>query len=249
MSDQHPHRSTDELLDAFIAAWHAGEAPSADAYLAQAADARDELAELLGAFLQLAPSVDATPARAAELAADPLLVRIIAFEADFWDGREGTVEAPWGARLCALREAAGVSVAVLGERFAELFRLPATDSARAPQTLAALEAGELPSTGVAARAARALEELLSAPRGVLAAGAMPAFGAPLLRAVMPEDADQREQFTELLREVSDAIEFSEAAVDAGLVAGPPPELDPDALAAAAEDALPSETLDQLLLGQ
>ncbi|MDO9355037.1 MAG: hypothetical protein Q7T55_15165, partial [Solirubrobacteraceae bacterium] len=86
MPDGRPHPTTDELLDAFITAWHAGEAPSATAFEARADDAdRDELAGLIAGFLELAPTVQPTEARAAELAGDPLVERIVALEAGRWD--------------------------------------------------------------------------------------------------------------------------------------------------------------------
>lgn len=56
--DPAPADPIDELLDAFIAAWHAGRAPSPVATLAAATeDDREQLARLLAAFLELAPTV------------------------------------------------------------------------------------------------------------------------------------------------------------------------------------------------
>lgn len=84
------HAPIDAHLDAFIAAWHAGRAPSVAAALEAAADAdREPLAILLAAFLELAPTVPraagetdaAAPAGALDAeSADPLLEQIAEFE-------------------------------------------------------------------------------------------------------------------------------------------------------------------------
>lgn len=212
MSDGFPHPSVDELLDRFIAAWHAGEAPSVDAYQGLAAEAdRDELLQLLGAFLQLAPTVEPATTRGLELIDDPLVHRLARLEDQWWDA-----QAPWGARLRVLREQAGLSLQQLGERFASHFELGGADAASAPDALGRLEAEAAQATGVTARAARALEELLGAARGSLAAGASPPLGAVLMRG-----DGEREQLADLLRHVDDALPAS-------------------------DDGLPSETLHGLL---
>lgn len=86
------HAPIDAHLDAFIAAWHAGQAPTVAAALEAAADAdREPLAVLLTAFLELAPTVpraasetDAAAVAAASAldaaAVDPLLEQIAEFE-------------------------------------------------------------------------------------------------------------------------------------------------------------------------
>lgn len=215
MTDGRPHPSVDELLDAYIAAWHAGEAPSLAASVARAAEPdRDELTELIGAFLQIAPTVDASTSRGLELVEDPLVHKLAALEGEWWDRKESLGAAPWGERLRALRERAGLSVAGLGERFAARFGLAADDAAAAPAALERLEDGALAAGGVAARAARALEELLGAPSGVLVAGAAPALGGALLRGDLPADADERERLAGLLRQVDDALPPAGAS-DAG----------------------------------
>jgi hypothetical protein len=196
MNDGRPHPSVDDLLDRFIAAWHAGEAPSVDAYLSLTAEAdRDELLELLGAFLQMAPTVEPTTTRGLELIEDPLVHRLARLEDEWWDA-----QAPWGTRLQALRVQAGLSLQQLGERFASHFSLSAADASGVPDALERLEAASAPASGVTARAARALEELLGAARGSLAAGAAPPLGAALMRS-----DGEREQLADLLRHVDDAL--------------------------------------------
>ena len=77
--DRDPDRgsSIEALTERFVAAWHGGEAPDVDAYLSLAAEGdRDELLDLLSAFLLLAPTVEPTAERAQELAGDPLVQRV-----------------------------------------------------------------------------------------------------------------------------------------------------------------------------
>ncbi|MDQ8045349.1 MAG: hypothetical protein AAGC46_11380, partial [Solirubrobacteraceae bacterium] len=203
MTDGRPQPAIDDLLDAFIAAWHAGDAPDAAAFVDRAEPAdRDELEQLIAAFLELAPTVGPTEPRAAELAGDPLVARLSSLEDDWWDARDGVAK-PWGATLRGLREKAGLSIASVAASFAAQFGLGAEDAAAAPDAFEALERGTSPAAGVAARAARALEQLLDAPRGVLVAGVAPALADPRLRGALPETAEDRDRFTALLREVDD----------------------------------------------
>ncbi len=205
MSSGASHPTVDELLDRFIAAWHAGQAPTVHDALAQAAPAdRDELEQLIAGFVELAPTVPPTDEALAAAADDPLVQRLAALEDEWWE-QAGAVGASWGARLAALREQAGRSVGELAAGFSARFGLSAGDEARAADVLTQLERGELPSTGVAARAARALEELLGAPAGALRDGAAPALGAPVLRGELPEADDERDQLVDLLRTVDDAV--------------------------------------------
>lgn len=245
MTDGHPHPAIDTLLDEFVAAWHAGDAPSSETFVVRAAAAdRDELEALIAAFLELAPTVGPSAERTGELAADPLVARLTALEDDWWDARAGASAArvvgdtaaegrdaseaapaartadgaapePWGATLRALRERAGLSLAALGAAFAERFGLDAADTDHAPRVFDALERGSRPASRVAARAARALEQLLDAPRGALVAGVAPALADPLLRGALPEAGTERERFTDLLREVDDALAVGETAPPAG----------------------------------
>jgi hypothetical protein len=92
MADGQLPPTIDELLDAFITAWHAGEVPSVDAFVARVGDDAEEQRELdvlIAAFLELAPTVQPTTARSTVLAADPLVERIAQLEADRWDAAGG----------------------------------------------------------------------------------------------------------------------------------------------------------------
>jgi hypothetical protein len=87
----------DRLLNEFIEAWNAGDRPQVDAYVERAPEAeRNELAGLIGAFLEVAPTPPYSPEQLTELRRDPT-VHAIAQLAD-----EGGEAAP----LPRLRERA-----------------------------------------------------------------------------------------------------------------------------------------------
>lgn len=206
MTDRAPQPSVDELLDRFITAWHAGEAPSLADYAELAAEAdRAELVDAIGAFLQLAPTVEPTPQRALELIDDPLVHKLALLEDQWWDKQTSGATQAWGARLRLAREQAGLSLRELGDRFAAAFGLRGEDATNTEDALARLERGELASSGVAARAARALEDLLQAPRGALLDGAAPPVASALMRGTPLPAGEERERLAELLRDVNDAL--------------------------------------------
>lgn len=212
MTSGTPDPTVDDRLDAFIAAWHAGQVPSAAAHLAAAPEEqREELGALIAAFVELAPTVAPTEEAAEARAGDPLVARLTAIEGDWWEARDPFAAAPWGARLRRLREAAQLTPQQVAAHLATRFTLSGDDAGRAPAVIEALEAGTLPSSGVAARAARALEQLFDAPAGVLLRGAAPPLGSPVLRGELPGSADDRARLAELLRTVDDALGGTESA--------------------------------------
>lgn len=92
MTDGDAHSTVDEPLDAFIAAWHAGEAPSSVDYAGRApAEDHDELTRLIASFLELAPTTQPSESRSRELAADPLVAKIAALEGRRWDALESSL--------------------------------------------------------------------------------------------------------------------------------------------------------------
>lgn len=172
----------DQLYSAFVQAWRAGEAPDPDGYLDRAAPGdQDELAERIETFVMLAPSVEPTAERAAEIRASPVFVAAAAIASPG--------APPWSARLRAARERAGLSLADLGSRFAEAFGHQGQEQ-KATTLLGDLESGALPPTGVTRRAGERLADLLG-----LAAGALTppprAQVRPLFRADHPAPAAGR----------------------------------------------------------
>lgn len=164
-----------DLYERFVREWFAGQAPDVATYLDGLAPTQaDELAELLETFLLAAPTVEPQGRPAA--ASDPVLAGVLALGDAF--------EAPsWGARLEAARRSAGLSLRDLGERFAAAFGLD-DRALRASSLLERLERGELPSSGVSVRAARALARIVGAPDGAL----IPPRAAALYRAESAEAA-------------------------------------------------------------
>lgn len=193
----------DDLYDEYVRAWHDGRAPDAEPYLQRvpAGDERESLADMIGTFVLVAPSVAPTPERAAEIAQDPAFLRALAL-----------VDEPavdhWGARLRTARESAGMTTADLGRRFAEAFGLGGREE-RAAELLADLEKGRLPATGVSERAARRLGELLGQAADALTPP-RPAAGGALFRA----DADAPSDLGWILKEFS-AAEAAGAAPPEG----------------------------------
>jgi hypothetical protein len=80
--------SPDELLDQFIASWNAGERPRAEDYLERVpADARDELAGLVNAFLDQAPRPAFSAETRAAIEREPAVAELAALidsDAGFW---------------------------------------------------------------------------------------------------------------------------------------------------------------------
>jgi transcriptional regulator with XRE-family HTH domain len=204
MTNDVPHRTVDERLDDYIAAWHAGAAPRAASFIDDApVEQRDELALLIGAFLELAPSVEPTPEVRAEREHEPLVQRLVALEAQWWDA--AARRAPWGERLRGLRTAAGLTHQQVGARLAAMFGLGASDAERAPGVLSELESGARSSAGVSARGARALEQLLGAAAGTLVDGVTLPLDGLALRGELPGSSDDQARLVDLLRTVDDAL--------------------------------------------
>jgi hypothetical protein len=73
----------DRLLNDFIEAWNAGGRPQVDEYVDRAPEAeRDELAVLIGAFLEIAPTPPYSAEQLDELRRDPMVRKIASLVAD-----------------------------------------------------------------------------------------------------------------------------------------------------------------------
>src|SRR5690242_9677049 len=71
--------TTDQLLSEFIDAWNAGRRPRVREYLARLPDGpdRDELAEQLSTWLEVAPTPDYDNATRARIAAEPTVAQVV----------------------------------------------------------------------------------------------------------------------------------------------------------------------------
>jgi transcriptional regulator with XRE-family HTH domain len=167
--------AVEQILGEFVDAWKAGRRPDLTEYLARAPEAeRDELAGLLAAWLEIAPTpaYDA-PAREA-IAREPALRS--ALDAAAW-ARE-----PLAARLAALRERAGLAVGDVARRLVAVFGLQGEEQ-RTAGYLQALERDELDASRASRRLLDALAAILGADRGELvAAPVAPAAGQAFFRA-------------------------------------------------------------------
>lgn len=204
----------DRLLSEFIDDWNAGRRPDVRAFLRRVPTGpdRDELAEQLGHWLELAPTpLYAEPARAA-IRADPVVQRVFA--------AAGQDAGLWPQVLPELRERSGLSVAQLAARVAERFGLDAPETERAQGYLARLEAGDLEPSRVSRRLLDALSDLLGVGPGTLADAGL--FG----RGLRPATAGGT-----LFRREGEAGDWVEG--------------DLELLSAAAFEAAPPESLDEL----
>lgn len=173
--------SSDEVLSEFIDAWNAGRRPRVLEYLGRVPEGagRDELAEQIAAWLEVAPAPELDPAARARIRAEPAVAR--ALEA------AGSQAGLWPVLIPRLRVRAGLSIGDVAARIVERFGLGAGDEERAATYLERLEQGELEPTRVSRRLLDALGDLLGAGGRTLAeAGALggpraAAAGAALFR--------------------------------------------------------------------
>lgn len=106
----------DLLLNEFIEAWNAGRRPRVDDFVERApAEERDELAGLIGSFLELAPTPDYSPQQLAALERDPTVKAIT----KLLDSKAGL----WPTLLPKLRGSAKLTRDQVVTRVAELLGL------------------------------------------------------------------------------------------------------------------------------
>ncbi|MTD46418.1 helix-turn-helix domain-containing protein [Conexibacter sp. W3-3-2] len=154
--------SIEQVLSEFIEAWNSGRRPDVVAFLDRvAATDRDELAEEIGLWLEVAPTPDYDDATLASITADPRLQAALAAGA-------ASVQ-PWSARVRALRERAGLAVEQVAERIAALVGQQGQE-ARTAAYLTRLEADELDERRVSGRLVSALAAALGADRDALLPG-------------------------------------------------------------------------------
>jgi len=173
--------SIEQLIGEFIDAWNAGRRPDVSAFLARAAQSdRDELAEQLSTWLQIAPTPDYDDDTRAAIAQEPALVAALAAAA--------IPQPPLAQRISALRQRAGLAVRDVAHRLVAIFEID--DEQRATDYLERVERDELDPSRMSRRVLDALAAILGADREELALGPTPAFapGQAFFRA--DENAEQ-----------------------------------------------------------
>ena len=194
--------TTDQLLGQFIEAWNAGERPDVRDYLARASDEdRPQLAELVSAWLELAPTPAYSETTLREITAEPALRSALAAAE-----RE---PASVGEQVLSLRERAGMGVAEVARRLARLFEVD--DEARATAYLEDLERGDLDPGGLSRRLLTGLAAILGADRDELTL--QPAMGAG--QTFFRAEGEADEWFSESLSALSQAA-LTPAQADAPL---------------------------------
>jgi len=181
--------STEQVLSEFIDAWNAGRRPRALEYLARVPDGpeRDELAEQIGTWLEIAPTPEYDPGTRAQIRGEPAVRHV--FEA------VGDDAGLWPAVIPQLRARTGLSIRQIAARLVERFEVGGGSEDRAAEYLERMERGELEAARVSRRLLDALGELLGASGRTLSdagrlGGAMrpAAAGGALFRA--GEDAGE-----------------------------------------------------------
>jgi transcriptional regulator with XRE-family HTH domain len=175
--------TTEQVLSDFIDAWNAGRRPRLRDYLERvpAGTQRDDLADQIGSWLEIAPTPDYDAATRAEIRAEPVVQHI--FES------VGDDAGLWPQLVPRLRARRGWTVAQLAERLVVHLHLARDAEARTAAYVEQLERGELEPSRLSRRLLEALGTLLGASPGTLAdAGGLPTMlrtptmGSALMRA-------------------------------------------------------------------
>ena len=172
--------SIQQILGEFIDAWNAGRRPDVGAYLRRAPEAeRDELAEQLATWLQIAPTPDYDDATRAAICEEPALRAALEAAAD--------IRSPLAVRLPRLRARSGLAVRDVARRLVAIFDV--ADEQRAARYLEQVERDELDPSRLSRRLLDALAAILGADRDQLAPGP-PDFAAGQAFFRADDDADR-----------------------------------------------------------
>ncbi len=163
--------SPDHLLSDFIDDWNAGRRPDVRGLLERlpAGPEREELAEQLTQWLEVAPTRAYDEPTRAAIRAEPAVQRLFAAA----DAETGL----WPQVLPALRERSGLSLADLASRLAERFGFGASETGRTAGYLERMERGELEPSRISRRLLDALSQALGTSADALADAA--SFGRGL----------------------------------------------------------------------
>jgi hypothetical protein len=141
-------KTLDTLLNEFTEAWNAGERPRVDDYVARAPAAeRDELAGLIGAFLELAPTPEYTKEQLREIQRDPLVQQV----GNLLDSRSGL----WPTLLPRLRAGVKLTRDQLVQALARAVGVQGRE-AKVKEYYHQMETGQLDPRGVSRRVLEAL---------------------------------------------------------------------------------------------
>jgi transcriptional regulator with XRE-family HTH domain len=165
--------TTEQVLSDFMDAWNAGRRPRVREYLEQVPEGaeRDELAEQITTWLEVAPTPAYDDAARAAIRREPAVQHVFS--------SVGADAGLWPTVVPALRVRAGLSVRELATRVVTAFGLGRGDEERAAEYLTRLERGELPAGRVSRRLLDVLGSALGASAGTLADAA--GYGSGLRR--------------------------------------------------------------------
>jgi transcriptional regulator with XRE-family HTH domain len=152
----------DQVLSAFIDAWNAGRRPRTLEYLRRVPDGpeREQLAEQITAWLELAPTPDYDADARSAIRAEPVVAALL----ENADADAGL----WPATVPRLRARAGLTIRDVAVRLVERFSLGEGGTERTADYLQRLERGELEPSRVSRRLLDALGGLLGVPGSALA---------------------------------------------------------------------------------
>lgn len=194
-------KTLETLLNEFVDDWNAGRRPRVDQFVERAPeDERDELAGLIGAYLEVAPTPPYTSEQLAELGRDPTVEAIAALP----EGLSGL----WPSLLPRLRKRAKLTREQVVKSLATALGVEGSE-AKVKLYYHQMETGTLEPAGVSRRVLEALGRIFAiAPSEIEKAGDFPGFppaaaGMPYLR------AGEARQAAELAR--MERIEFAAPA--------------------------------------
>ena len=189
--------TSDQLLSDFIDDWNAGRRPRVRAYLARLPDdaSRDELADRIDQWLQVAPTPDYGASVRDTIRAHPVVEPLLT---------PGGPNGDWATALPRLRRRSSLSFATLAAGLVERLDLEPEDAPRAADYLERLESGRLDPARLSRRLLDPLSALLNVSAEWLAglSGPGPRTAAPvgaLLRSDGSAAADLRQDIELLSR--------------------------------------------------
>ncbi len=165
--------SVDLLLNEFIEAWNAGQRPRVDDYIERAPNGeRAELAGLIGAFLEIAPTPNFSQEQLEEIRRDPTVQAVVALI----DSHSGL----WPALLPRLRERAKLTRDQVVGQLAELLRVAGREP-KVKRYYHEMESGTIEPRGVSRKVLEGLGKIFTVDVGELERAGdfqAPAPGAP-----------------------------------------------------------------------